>query len=396
MATHSFLLGGADYGDQVYQAAIGTTVEQLTSSTPTYTAFYLLVEKGAQPPTFNDSGESSVTKVSTPTIEAEGGTDVSDDFDAYAYSGNKQPIIRHNSNILVPASNLEHSTLTFVDGLPIYTIGYRGQQAVSAIRSMVHALVGRPEFVGLTAGSLSLARSSEYVLGYSLDTSHLLYAFSEENGNFVLKGELTNLQRKQRVIASDEAIVTGQRDNDGDTVVFVAGVTNLAKNNRAVTYYTSKTQYTRNAVFEALTSVAEGLTTSVSTTSAQPAPISTESSDGTTSQVDTMPTQEKRTRAQLYTALLAAERYGDRTVTRSQYEDNVSRHRSSEADIEEVRKSSGDLPQGQLVSLVNVLLDRLLFEMREAATSSRDLLAAETLANARLSKITLKGIGYDC
>lgn len=422
MTTRSFLLGDVRFGDTTYKAAIDTNTEQLVSSPPTYTAFYVLVEKGTQPPVLNDGQDAAFTKVLTPTIEAIGGTDVSEDYDAYALSGDAQPVISHDSNVLVPVSNLNFVGVTFVDGLPIFTNGYSGEEAVIATKAMTKVLAERPDAVDLTAGSWSFKRGGVYVLDLNLGTTHTMYAFTKEGDNFILKNEISNLRRKQHTIAPTEAFDATGIDVDGEKVFFVALVTNLAKDRRMVIYFTGSSSLTLGVELRKASTRAERLEEPSAPTPAEKevlpvapedaaaaGPVSSKEEnssgvpEGRTSEpaleLD-IPSTERRTRAQLYTALKEAEKFGDRTIRPSKYEGNVNTIGYDNFSHQKIPEWAKELPQGELVSLVTALVAKLMSD--KEACSKRVEQAYEAAKDApppsnltQEINIIVGGYGYD-
>ena len=422
MTTHSFLLGSAQFGDVVYKAAIDTTVEQLTLSSPTYTAFYVLVDKGAQPPVLSDGQDAAFTKIPTPTVEAVGGTDVSEEYDAYALSGSARPVIRHDSNVLSPVSSLDSVNVTYVDGLPIFTIGYSGEEAVTAIGAMAGAIVGRPGGGDLTAGSLSLKRGGVYVLARNLGATHTVYAFVKEGENFVFKNEIGGLRRKQRTIAPTEAFAADGTDDEGERIFYVVGVVNLAKRQRMVTYYTGGSALTLGVELRKTTTRAERLEepsespaaneaapgtapgssagTGTSTSEKKETDIARDSDMSQQASESELPPTERRTRAQLYAALKEAEKFGDRTIRPSAYEGNVNVIGYDNFSHEKIPEWAKDLPQGELVSLVKALVAKVMSDKK--ACESRVMQAYEAAKDAPPSpdivqeiNIIVGGYGYD-
>lgn len=112
-----------------------------------------------------------------------------------------------------------------------------------------------------------------------------------------------------------------------------------------------------------------------------------------------IPASEKRTRAQLYEALVIAERYGDRTIKPSKYEDNVASIGYDTFSHERIPEWAKELSQGELVSLVKALVEKILtnnkvfgerVKLIQEAAASRSREHPESLLN-----IIAGGYGYD-
>lgn len=385
MAVRSFVLGSVVLDNTTYKAVIDTTDVQLASPQPEYTAFYVLVDKGSQPPTLQTERDAQFRKTSTPTVENENGTDVSGDYDAYVCSGDIQPTVSYGGVTLKPASNLTGLGLTLIDSLPVFTIGYAGEEATIAITAMAKVLAERTMPLDLTAGSLSVYRGGVYMLDSNFGDTHTVHAFTKEGDNFVLKEEITNLRRKQRTIAPEESFSAGDVDMDGETVFYVVGVSNLANRQRIVTYFTGDPTKTLGVALRKTTTRAARLDD-------LPESTQSETKIPDLANDDTLPSTERRTRAQLYAALVAAERSGDRTIRSSALEKEIrsagyysfARGRSLEA--------AKELSQGELISLVSALAneaynDRLEYESR--------LSRQQVSHTGGIINIIVGGYGYD-
>lgn len=73
-----------------------------------------------------------------------------------------------------------------------------------------------------------------------------------------------------------------------------------------------------------------------------------------------IPASERRTRAQLYAALVSAEKFGDRTIRPSKFETNVRLIGTDTYSHELIVRAAPNLTQGELVSLVTLLVNRVL------------------------------------
>lgn len=140
------------------------------------------------------------------------------------------------------------------------------------------------------------------------------------------------------------------------------------------------------------------------------------SSDGTGSQPDpsvdtdgrlltntelspTIPSSEKRTRAQLYEALKNAEKYGDRTVREAAYQANVNSIGSDSFSHERIPEWAKESSQGELVSLVKALVDKVVSDKQTHVARISEL--QKQRDDAVLShkvfqtNIIVGGYGYD-
>lgn len=124
-----------------------------------------------------------------------------------------------------------------------------------------------------------------------------------------------------------------------------------------------------------------------------------------------LPTDERRTRAQLYRALVEAEKYGNRTIRKSSFETAIENVRPDDVAVEYFNTSIGTLSQGELVSLSASLMSRLRqlqrekvrneLRWRDEETALRQALQVETDRRAAASRanvminIITEGVGYD-
>lgn len=113
-----------------------------------------------------------------------------------------------------------------------------------------------------------------------------------------------------------------------------------------------------------------------------------------------IPSTERRTRAQLYAALVAAEEFGDRTIRQSKYEGNVDAIGYDSFSHQKIPEWAKELPQGELVSLVNALVAKIL--ANKAACESRVARAREAAKEGpppsgftQEINIIVGGYGYD-
>lgn len=127
-----------------------------------------------------------------------------------------------------------------------------------------------------------------------------------------------------------------------------------------------------------------------------PAPVESES------ETVEIPASERRTRAQLYAALIAAEKFGDRTVKPSKLETNARLIGTDTYSHELIVREAPNLTQGELVSMVTLLVNRVLAddvlidEYNKAKAEGR---VSDTLRNPRqfsvMTNIIVGGVGYD-
>lgn len=115
-----------------------------------------------------------------------------------------------------------------------------------------------------------------------------------------------------------------------------------------------------------------------------------------------LPASEKRTRAQLYAALVAAEKFGDRTIKASRFEENARQIGSDTYSHETVVREAPNMTQGELVSLVTVLVSRIVAddiiidEYNRAKSEGRLLNASKPAPSVRIeTNIIVGGVGYD-
>lgn len=115
-----------------------------------------------------------------------------------------------------------------------------------------------------------------------------------------------------------------------------------------------------------------------------------------------LPASEKRTRAQLYAALAAAEKFGDRTVRASRFEDNARQIGTDIYSHETVVREAPNMTQGELVSLVTVLVNRIMADdviidaYNKAKSEGRVLDVPQRAPSIRLeTNLIISGVGYD-
>lgn len=115
-----------------------------------------------------------------------------------------------------------------------------------------------------------------------------------------------------------------------------------------------------------------------------------------------IPPSEKRTRAQLYAALVAAEKFGDRTIKASRFEGNARQIGTDTYSHETVVREAPNMTQGELVSLVTVLVNRIMAddviidEYNKAKSEGRLLSVPKPAPSVRIeTNIIVGGVGYD-
>lgn len=115
-----------------------------------------------------------------------------------------------------------------------------------------------------------------------------------------------------------------------------------------------------------------------------------------------LPASEKRTRAQLYAALVAAEKYGDRTIRASRFEDNARQLGGDVYSHETVVREAPNMTQGELVSLVTVLVNRIMADdviidaYNKAKSEGRVLDTPQRAPSVRIeTNLIIGGVGYD-
>lgn len=135
-------------------------------------------------------------------------------------------------------------------------------------------------------------------------------------------------------------------------------------------------------------------------TPAPPAPLPTPG-EAKIEEVE-LPAGEKRTRAQLYAALVAAEKYGDRTIRASRFEGNARQLGSDTYSHETVIREAPNMTQGELVSLVTVLVNRIMADdviidtYNKAKSEGRVLDAPQRAPSVRIeTNLIIGGVGYD-
>lgn len=124
--------------------------------------------------------------------------------------------------------------------------------------------------------------------------------------------------------------------------------------------------------------------------------------DAATVEDTAIPSSEKRTRAQLYSALIAAEKYGDRTIRASRFEGNARQLGSDTYSHETVVKEAPNMTQGELVSLVTVLVNRIMADdviidaYNRAKSEGRVLDTPQRVPSVRIeTNLIIGGVGYD-
>lgn len=133
-----------------------------------------------------------------------------------------------------------------------------------------------------------------------------------------------------------------------------------------------------------------------SVTMPTPAPAESESSS-----VE-IPASERRTRAQLYAALIVAEKFGDRTIRPSKFETNARLIGTDTYSHELVVREAPNLTQGELVSLVTLLVNRIVADdvivdaYNKAKSEGRILDATQRAPSVRIeTNLIIGGVGYD-
>lgn len=113
-----------------------------------------------------------------------------------------------------------------------------------------------------------------------------------------------------------------------------------------------------------------------------------------------IPGSERRTRAQLYAALVTAEKFGDRTIRQSKYEENVSQIGYDSSSHTKIPEWAKELTQGELVSLVTALVAKIMSD--KVACDTRVLQAREAAKDGpppsnftQEINIIVGGYGYD-
>lgn len=115
-----------------------------------------------------------------------------------------------------------------------------------------------------------------------------------------------------------------------------------------------------------------------------------------------LPASEKRTRAQLYAALVAAEKFGDRTIRASRFEGNARQIGTDTYSHETIVREAPNMAQGELVSLVTVLVNRIMADdviidaYNKAKSEGRVLDAPQRAPSIRIeTNLIISGVGYD-
>lgn len=113
-----------------------------------------------------------------------------------------------------------------------------------------------------------------------------------------------------------------------------------------------------------------------------------------------IPGNERRTRAQLYAALVTAEKFGDRTIRQSKYEGNVSQIGYDGFSHTKIPEWAKELTQGELVSMVAALVAKIMSDkaacdtrVSQAYESAKDNLPPSNFTQ-RIN-IIVGGYGYD-
>lgn len=112
------------------------------------------------------------------------------------------------------------------------------------------------------------------------------------------------------------------------------------------------------------------------------------------------PGSERRTRAQLYTALVAAEKFGDRTIRPSKYEENVSLIGYDSFSHIKIPEWAKEMTQGELVSLVTALVAKIMSDKAACDTrvsrAYKDAQDGPSPSNfTQQINIIVGGYGYD-
>lgn len=364
-------------------------VSKLNQGFHEYTRVYMLRPRGEALPTFDKTLGVSVQKVAQPSIINAQGTEIGGDYDMYAFDALTVPVFSGSYSNYLPQGGFGFGSFVVVSSVPVEYTGVHPNAVRKAVE-IIQTLSGNmDEYADHYAGKRPyIVKGSEYVYGIASSENGTVYleVLSEQtDGSFRSIDSFNYMRVKQVKIDDSQAVTAGTNDEDGEEIRIVLGVVAREGDKRVVKYLTAGPGYVNG---EAPAVYTNNVTATVQA-----------SSDNQQDATETsLPASEKRTRAQLYAALKEAEKFGDRTVVKSAFEDNVAQIGYDSFSHQRVPEWAETLPQGQLVSMVRALVtklmnDRASFEQRIKALREQDS-SAPSQPTQQLN-IIIGGYGYD-
>lgn len=355
-----------------------------------YTKIYMLRPRNESLPRFDDSAKVSVSKLAQPSIINAQGAEIGDGYDMYAFDALMVPTLSGSYSNYLPKSGFGFGSFVVVSSIPVEYTGVPPESVRKAVETIQRLSGDMDEYANHYAGKRPyIIKGSDYVYGIADSDNGNVYLevlAEQADGSFRSIDSFDDMRLKQAKITEAQTLAAGVNDDDNEEIKIVLGVAASEGDKRLVKYLVAGPDYDSGESPGAYTNNVTALVQSADVESQQ----STET---------TIPTSEKRTRAQLYAALKEAEKFGDRTITKSEFEDNVKQIGYDSFSHQRIPEWAETLPQGQLVSLVRALVAKLIKDRTSFAARVDDLQRQLNQPTPRRSihqvNIIVGGYGYD-
>lgn len=354
-----------------------------------YTRIYILRPHGEPLPRFDDAAKVSASKLSQPSILNAQGMEIGESYDMYAFDALTVPTLSGSYSNYLPKGGHGFGSFVVISSVPVEYTGLPPESVHKAVETIQSLSGNMDEYANRYAGKRPyIVKSLDRIYGIAdseNDTVYLEVLAEQSDGTFKSIDSFNHMRLKQAKILDEQALGTGTTDADNEEIKIVLGVVAREGNTRVVKYLVAGPGYDSG---EAPGTYTNNVTATVQSEGGNP----TGETEGA------LPASERRTRAQLYAALKEAEKYGDRTITRSPFEDNVQQIGHDSFSHQRIPEWAESLPQGQLVSLVRALVKKLIDNravFEERLTDLRQQNQSAPSWPAHQVNIIVGGYGYD-
>lgn len=329
-----------------------------------YTRIYILRDAGSGTPPFPEPNKVRFNKLAPMQILNAQGSDIGLSYDVYEFDAENAPTLSGSYSNYLPKGGHGFGSFVIVSSVPVEYTGIAPSSVRKAVETIQSLSGNMGEYAAHYAGKRPyIAKILDHVYGIADSVEGTVYLeILEElaDGSFRSVNTFDRMILRQVELDDNEALAAGSSDNSGDEIRIVLGMFAHEGNKRIVKYLVAGNGYSDG---EAPAAYTNNVTATVSAPEA--------SADDQTDV--SIPSSDKRTRAQLYTALKEAEKFGNRTIVESSFEANVAQIGYDSFSHLRIPEWAEQLPQGQLVSMVRALVKKLVDDRAAFKQRIRDM-----------------------